>query len=105
MHKAHAPIKERNKQKRAAMHNLHYLKGIALDTFESRKAKLKNDDKDGRCFSPLRLYILPPLGCLPVSEITQTEISNTFAPFGIQKQQQRIELLSALTFVSNMRLH
>ncbi len=35
------PIKERDKQKREAMHNLCYLKDITLDTFESRKAELK----------------------------------------------------------------
>ncbi|UNF46208.1 integrase arm-type DNA-binding domain-containing protein [Bartonella krasnovii] len=74
------PIKERDKQKREAISNLHYLKDIALDTFESRKAELKNDGKDGNWFAPLRLYILPKLGCLPVSEITQTEIRNTLAP-------------------------
>ncbi|MET3560775.1 integrase [Bartonella japonica] len=74
------PIKERNKQKREAISNLHYLKDIALDAFESRKAELKGDGKDGNWFLPLRLHILPKLGCLPVSEITQTEIRNTIAP-------------------------
>ncbi|WP_208435819.1 tyrosine-type recombinase/integrase [Bartonella phoceensis] len=74
------PIKERNKQKREAISNLHYLKDIAVDAFESRKAELKNDGKDGDWFLPLRLHILPKLGCLPVSEITQTEIRNTIAP-------------------------
>ncbi|WP_273755680.1 site-specific integrase [Bartonella sp. MM73XJBT.G] len=74
------PIQERNKQKREAISNLHYLKDIALETFESRKAELKNDGKDGRWFSPLKLHILPKLGCLPVSEITQTEIRNTLSP-------------------------
>ncbi|MET3560785.1 integrase [Bartonella japonica] len=74
------PIKERNKQKREAISNLHYLKDIALDAFESRKAELKDDGKACDWFSPLRLYILPKLGCLPVSEITQTEIRNTIAP-------------------------
>ncbi|WP_375673914.1 tyrosine-type recombinase/integrase, partial [Bartonella sp. TS82HLJMH] len=59
---------------------LHYLKDIALDAFESRKAELKNDGKDGDWFLPLRLHILPKLGCLPVSEITQTEIRNVLAP-------------------------
>ncbi len=72
-------IKERDKQKREAMRNLHYLKNIALDAFESRKAELKRDGKACDWFSPLRLYILPKLGCLPVSEITQTEIRNTLA--------------------------
>ncbi len=74
------PIKERNKQKRKAISNLHYLKDIALDTFETRKAELKGDGKDGTWFLPLCLHILPKLGCLPVSEITQTEIRNTLAP-------------------------
>ncbi len=75
-----APIKEREKRKREAMRNLHYLKDIALDAFESRKAELKNDGKDGNWFSPLKLHILPKLGCLPISEITQTEIRNILAP-------------------------
>ncbi len=75
-----APIKEREKQKREAISNLHYLKDIALDAFESRKAELKDDGKDGNWFSPLKLHILPKLGCLPVSEITQTEIRNVLAP-------------------------
>ncbi|MBB4077324.1 integrase [Bartonella fuyuanensis] len=74
------PIKEREKQKREAISNLHYLKDIALEAFESRKAELKGDGKDGRWFSPLQLHILPKLGCMPVSEITQTEIRNTLAP-------------------------
>ncbi|WP_345117766.1 site-specific integrase, partial [Bartonella jaculi] len=80
LHEGRDPIKEREKQKREAIRNLHYLKDIALDAFESRKAELKNDGKDGRWFLPLRLHILPKLGCLPVSEITQTEIRNTLAP-------------------------
>ncbi len=74
------PIKERNEQKREAISNLHYLKDIALDAFESRKAELKGDGKAGDWFLPLRLHILPKLGCLPVSEITQTEIRNVLAP-------------------------
>ncbi|UNE54274.1 tyrosine-type recombinase/integrase [Bartonella machadoae] len=74
------PIKEREKQKREAMHNLHYLKDIALDAFESRKAELKGDGKDGEWLASLRLHILPKLGCMPISEITQTDIRNTLAP-------------------------
>ncbi|EJF79560.1 hypothetical protein MCO_01126 [Bartonella sp. DB5-6] len=51
--KGRAPIKERNKQKREAMRNLHYLKDIILDIFESRKAELK---KDGKMDSGFHLY-------------------------------------------------
>ncbi len=39
------PIKERNKQKREAMRNLHNLKDIALEAFESGGAELKRDGK------------------------------------------------------------
>ncbi len=62
------------------MCHLHYLKDIALDAFESRKSELRNNGKDENWFSPLKLYIPPKLGCLSVSEITQTEIRNTLAP-------------------------
>ncbi|CAK01791.1 hypothetical protein [Bartonella tribocorum] len=41
-----------------------------LDAFESHKAELKGDGKNGDWFSPLQLYILPKLGYLLVSEIT-----------------------------------
>ncbi|WP_404977421.1 MULTISPECIES: phage integrase central domain-containing protein, partial [unclassified Bartonella] len=51
-----------------------------MGTFESRKAELKGDGKNGNWFSPLRLYILPKLGSLSISEITQTEIRNTLVP-------------------------
>ncbi|QEE09440.1 prophage integrase IntA [Bartonella kosoyi] len=90
------PIKEREKQKREAISNLHYLKDIALETFESRKAELKGDGKNGNWFSPLRLYILPKLGCLPVSEITQTEIRNTLAPIWHTKADTARKALNRL---------
>ncbi len=47
LHEGRDPIKERNKQRRQAMCNFHYLKDIALDAFESRKAELKGEDKAG----------------------------------------------------------
>ncbi|UNE53718.1 tyrosine-type recombinase/integrase [Bartonella machadoae] len=90
------PIKEREKQKREAMRNLHYLKDIALDAFESRKAELKGDGKNGEWFSPLKLHILPKLGCMPVSEITQTDIRNTLAPIWHTKAGTAIQALNRL---------
>lgn len=57
------PLKKVEKQKRKVVHNLHYLKGIAVDTFEGRKAELTGDLKDGFWFLPLRIYLLPKLGC------------------------------------------
>lgn len=74
------PIKERDHQKREAARNLHLLKDIALDAFESRKAELKGDGENGRWFSPLELHVLPKLGKLPVADINQNDIRDTLAP-------------------------
>lgn len=68
------PIKRLVKLKREAASNLHFLKDIAADTFESRKAELKSDGKTRRCFIPLQLHILPELGNVPVSDIDQADI-------------------------------
>lgn len=70
------PIKERERQRREAARNLHYLKDIALDAFESRKAEMKGDGVAGRWLSPLEIYILPKLGKVPVADIDQ-RISGT----------------------------
>jgi len=74
------PIKQRDKELRKAVRNLHVLKDVAVDAFESRKAELKGDGKAGRWFSPLELHVLPRLGKVPVSEIDQTDIRDTLAP-------------------------
>ncbi|HTJ59548.1 MAG TPA: Arm DNA-binding domain-containing protein, partial [Devosiaceae bacterium] len=74
------PIKERERQRREAARNIHYLKDIALDAFESRKAELKGDGKAGRWFTPLELHVLPKLGGVPVADIDQKDIRDTLAP-------------------------
>lgn len=48
------PIKEWALQKEEAIRNMHLLRDIALDAFESRKAELKGDGDAGRWFSPLK---------------------------------------------------
>ena len=74
------PIKERERLRRQAERNIHLLKDIALDAFESRKAELKGDGKAGRWFSPLELHVLPKLGKVPVADIDQRDIRDTLAP-------------------------
>jgi len=74
------PIKQREKERREALRNLHSLKDIAEDAFESRKAELKGDGEAGRWYSPLKLYIIPKLGKVPVAVIDQTDIRDTLAP-------------------------
>ncbi|MBN9334907.1 integrase arm-type DNA-binding domain-containing protein [Devosia sp.] len=74
------PIKERDRARRAAERDIHLLKDIALDAFESRKAELKGDGVAGRWFTPLELHVLPKLGKMPVAEIDQKDIRDTLAP-------------------------
>ena len=78
-------IKERERQRREAERNLHILRDIAADAFESRKAELKDDGKAGRWFTPLELHVLPKLGRMPIAEIDQTDIRNTLAPIWSEK--------------------
>ncbi|MEN3387801.1 tyrosine-type recombinase/integrase [Brucella melitensis] len=81
------PIKERERQKREAARNLHLLKDVAIDAFESRKAELKGDGDAGRWFSPLEHHILPKLGKVPVADIDQKDIRDTLAPIWHSKAE------------------
>lgn len=74
------PIKERERLRRVSKRNMHVLRDVARDAFESRKAELKGDGKAGRWFSPIELHILPKLGDVPVADIDQLDIRNTLAP-------------------------
>ncbi len=85
----------RNKSGSNARH-LHYLKDIALDAFESRKAELRGNGKGKKWFLLLKLHIFPKLDSLFVSEIRQTEIRNTFAPSGIPKAATAEKVLNHL---------
>ena len=90
------PIKQREKERREALRNLHLLKDIATDAFESRKAELKSDGEAGRWFSPLKLYVLPKLGKVPVAEIDQTDIRDTLAPIWHTKADTAKKALNRL---------
>ncbi len=90
------PIKERERQKREAARNMHLLKDIALDAFESRKAELKGDGEAGRWFSPLEHHILPKLGKVPVAEIDQKDIRDTLLPIWHSKASTAEKALGRL---------
>lgn len=74
------PIKEREREKRDAARDIHLLRDIAEDAFESRKAELKGDGLAGRWMSPLQIHVLPKLGKIPVSDIDQRDIRDALAP-------------------------
>ena len=90
------PIKDRERQKREAARNLHFLSDIALDAFESRKAELKGDGKAGRWFSPLELHIMPKLGKMPVAELDQKDIRDVLAPIWHDKAETARKALNRL---------
>lgn len=90
------PIKERERKKREAARNLHFLNDIALDAFESRKAELKGDGKAGRWFSPLELHIMPKLGKVPVAELDQKDIRDVLAPIWHEKAETARKALNRL---------
>ena len=90
------PIKQREKERREALRNLHLLKDIAEDAFNSRKAELKGDGEAGRWFSPLKLYVLPKLGKVPVAEINQTDIRDALGPIWHSKADTAKKALNRL---------
>lgn len=91
------PIKERERQRREAMRNLHMLKDIAVDAFESRKAELKGDGIAGRWFSPLELHVLPKLGKVPVADLDQVDIRDTLAPIWHTKSDTARKAINRLS--------
>jgi len=93
------PIKAREKQRREAERNLHCLADVALDAFESRKAELKGDGKAGRWFSPLELHVLPKLGKVPISDISQIDIRDTLRPIWHTKADTARKAINRLSIV------
>lgn len=93
------PIKERDKRKREAARQLHLLKDVAIDAYESRKAELKNGGTAGRWFSPLEIHVLPKLGKVPISEIDQRDIRDTLAPIWHEKADTARKAITRLGIV------
>ncbi|WP_102830750.1 tyrosine-type recombinase/integrase [Bartonella bovis] len=58
---------------------------IAQAAFESKKAELKNEGKNGRWFSPLELHVIPHIGNLPIEKLTANIIRNVLAPLWHKK--------------------
>lgn len=90
------PIKERDRERREDLKNIHLFKDIAKDAFESRKAELKGDGVNGRWFSPIENHILPKLGLVPVSEIDQRDIRDTLLPIWHSKAETAKKALDRL---------
>ena len=93
------PIKDRDRQRREAVRNLHILADVAQDAFEARKAELKGDGAAGRWFSPIELQVLPKLGKVPVAEIDQVDIRDTLAPIWHTKAETADKAFGRLAII------
>jgi len=74
------PIRERQKKRLEAQRNIHLFRDIARDAFDARKAELRGEGIAGRWFSPLELHVIPRIGHIPVSEITQIDLRDCLLP-------------------------
>lgn len=90
------PIRERERRKREVERNLHFLKDVAEDAFESRKAELKGDGTAGRWFTPLELHVFPKLGKTPVAEIDQIAVRDALAPIWHTKAETARKAINRL---------
>lgn len=93
------PITQRERERLEAARDRHLLQDVAHDAFETRQAELKGDGKAGRWFTPLELHVLPKLGRVPVSEITQIDIRDTLKPIWHTKAETARKALTRLGIV------
>ncbi|MCK0101191.1 site-specific integrase [Pseudohalocynthiibacter sp. F2068] len=74
------PIRVRDAQQREALRGRHTLSEVTAQTFEARKAGLRDGGKAGRWLSPLEVHVLPVLGSMPIDEISQQDIVRALRP-------------------------
>lgn len=93
------PIKQREKERREAARQNFTLNDVTRETFEARKAELKNDGKAGRWMSPLEIHVLPKIGKVPVSDIDQLDIRQVLAPIWHSKADTARKAMNRLGLV------
>src|SRR6056297_896041 len=93
------PIKEREREIRAARREDIGLAIITADAFEARKAELKGDGTAGRWLSPLTIHVLPKLGKVPVTDLDQRDIRDTLAPIWHTKADTARKAMNRLSIV------
>jgi integrase len=93
------PVKEREREERAARREDISLAVITADAFEARKAELKGDGTAGRWLSPLTLHVLPKLGKVPVTDLDQRDIRDTLAPIWHEKADTARKAMNRLSIV------
>jgi len=93
------PVKEREREERAARREDISLTILTADAFEARKAELKGDGTAGRWLSPLNIHVLPKLGKVPVTDLDQRDIRDCLAPIWHTKADTARKALNRLSIV------
>lgn len=93
------PVKEREREQRAARREDITLTILTTDAFEARKAELKGDGKAGRWLSPLTIHVLPKLGKVPVTDLDQRDIRDCLAPIWHTKADTARKAMNRLSIV------
>ena len=93
------PVKEREREERAARREDISLAIITADAFEARKAELKGDGTAGRWLSPLTIHVLPKLGKVPVTDLDQRDIRDALAPIWHTKADTARKAMNRLSIV------
>lgn len=93
------PVKEREAEARASRREDISLTILTTDTFEARKADLKDDGAAGRWLSPLNIHVLPKLGKVPVTDLDQRDIRDCLAPIWHTKADTARKALNRLSIV------
>jgi len=99
LREGHDPMKQRRIRLGQIRRVSCALETVADDAYQSHKKTLKNDGRDGRWFSPLRMHVLPRLGKMPVDRIDQHDIRDALAPIWEAKTVTARKALSRLKTV------
>lgn len=91
------PITERDSIRRQAdiLTKEYSVEQICAETFDEIKPTLKESARD-RWFSPLRIHVLPKIGTLNVSDLTQHHIHNALKPIWRSKHETADKCLRRL---------
>jgi integrase len=93
------PIKERERQRRAAAKARPTLAEMTIETLEARKRQLVDNGKAGRWDSPLRLHVLPILGQTPIEDIDQRDIKKALSKLWHTKPETARKAMSRLGLI------
>ncbi|WP_373050578.1 tyrosine-type recombinase/integrase [Thalassovita aquimarina] len=75
------------------------LGAIAEAAYGVHRKTLKHNGDDGKWFSPLRLYILPRLGKMPIAKIDQHDLKDALQNIWHDRRESARKALSRLTVV------